>query len=325
MAETVRSAAEVVALEETTRTGALTLPGENNDPWHEEDGRFNNRVADLLALVAGLEVFKDGALTFGVRAGKFSYQGQTVTYAGATGQALTDNDTNYIYLTAAGALTVNLTGFPTTARVELAEIVTAGSTYAIADITDSRQPFLWKAEGEVVLKTAKIPFQDLRNNDFTVIDATPALGKFSFSDGGFGTGTITVDGQAASGAPAITSTLQFEWTIPADYVADADIRLVVNGRETVGAATAQTTISGEVYESGGDGTVGADLAASWDDTDLDVAGWAEKTLTVTDTTLAPGDKLRIYIRIVTDDTGGAVGTIAAIGEITMKYDAYASF
>jgi len=71
-----------------------------------------------------------------------------VTNAGATTQALTDDDTNYIYLTAAGVLTVNITGFPTysaTPHIRLATIAVGSesaaavsSEYAPVDITDWR-------------------------------------------------------------------------------------------------------------------------------------------------------------------------------------------
>ena len=324
MAEIVRTAAEVAAFEGTTRTGALTLLTENDDPYLTGDGRFNNRVADLLALLAGLEVYKDGDLTYGVRAGKFRGVGATVTYAGSTGNALTDDATNYIYLTSAGTLTKNTTGFPATNAVQLATILTAGGVYAISAVTDCRQAYLWSSNGTVLLKSFNIPFQYLRNDDFTAMDATGGAGLFSYSDGGFGTGTMIVVGEAASGNSK-TDTLQFEFILPPNYVASGGVTIAVNARETVGAATVATTISGEVYESGGDGTVGADLAASWDDDDVTAVAWGVHTLTVTDATLVAGDKLRVYLRIVTNDDTGGVGTIAAIGEIVVKCDVYTEF
>jgi len=95
-----------------------------------------------------LRVFQDGDLTFGVRAGRY-YNGDTaVAYAGASAQAVVDDAVNYIYLTAAGVLTVNQTGFPalaTTAHLPLAVISTGTESggevsgkYAYTDITDYR-------------------------------------------------------------------------------------------------------------------------------------------------------------------------------------------
>jgi hypothetical protein len=59
-----------------------------------------------------------------------------VDYAGATGQAVTASNTNYIYLAPAGTLTINTTGFPATQHLPLAEVVCDAS--AITSITDKR-------------------------------------------------------------------------------------------------------------------------------------------------------------------------------------------
>ena len=93
----------------------------------------------ILSLPNELRVVKDGTLTFGVFAGKFA-DGFTVrSYAGSTGNALTDAATNYIYLTADGTLTINTTGFPANDNhVPLAMILTASGAFAATDITDYR-------------------------------------------------------------------------------------------------------------------------------------------------------------------------------------------
>jgi len=88
-----------------------------------------------------LRVYKDGELTFGVRPGRYMDGDATRDYIGATAQALTNDQTNYIYLTADGTLVVNTTGFPepsTTPHIPLATIVTAGGSYSHDDITDYR-------------------------------------------------------------------------------------------------------------------------------------------------------------------------------------------
>ncbi len=137
--EVVRDSTELTALQAATRTGALTNTPENTDPSWDSNQRRINRVSDLLANISALEVYKDGDLTFGVRSGRFNGSGGVITYAGATAQALTDDATNYIYLTFAGVLTVNTTGFPSTARVELGSITTADGAYTQDDgMTDNR-------------------------------------------------------------------------------------------------------------------------------------------------------------------------------------------
>lgn len=70
------------------------------------------------------------------------YAGQTGvvgSYAGIASRAMTASSTNYAYVTAAGVLTVNTTGWPTTNHVRLA-VVVAGTT-TITSITDARVAF----------------------------------------------------------------------------------------------------------------------------------------------------------------------------------------
>lgn len=87
---------------------------------------------------SALRVYKDGDLTFGVRAGEFLDGATLRQYAGAEAQSLTDDATNYIYLTAGGTLAKNSTGFPTTPHVPLATIETASGGYGHDDVADCR-------------------------------------------------------------------------------------------------------------------------------------------------------------------------------------------
>jgi hypothetical protein len=99
------------------------------------------RLLDVARRAGDLRVYKDGDLTFGVRPGAFMDGATAVTYAGAADQPLSDEDTNYIYLTTDGQLHVNQTGFPsasTTPHVPLASITTTNGIYNHSDITDYR-------------------------------------------------------------------------------------------------------------------------------------------------------------------------------------------
>ena len=110
----------------------------------------------MLETAAAGRVFKDGDLTFGVQAIEWYNGSVLVTKVAAAAQALTDDETNYIFYTAAGTLTVNITGFPTlstTPHIPLATILTAGTTYAYTDITDKRQASflnIARGHGEIV-------------------------------------------------------------------------------------------------------------------------------------------------------------------------------
>lgn len=77
-----------------------------------------------------------------VAAGVYLKQDGTVgSYGGVSSTAMTASSTNYLYLdlTSSGALTVNTTGFPTTAHIPLATVVAGGTT--ITSIADSRVAF----------------------------------------------------------------------------------------------------------------------------------------------------------------------------------------
>jgi len=284
--------------------------------YYTEDLEKEAILDRAVALSNALRVVKDGDLTYGVFAGKFSHGGATVTYAGSAENALTDDDTNYIYLTSTGTLTKNTTGFPAAAHVPLATILTASSAFAHTDITDYRGASAIRTEGQAELRGHRIDLLSVKNEEGTELDG--GASNFEMTSAGWGTGTFTLDGNPATGA-SVTDTLMFEHVLGPGYVSSADVKLVVWAKESVAAAEVSTTISAEVYECDGDGTVSADLAGAWDEDDVTDTG-ADKTLAITDAGLVAGDKLRIFVRIVTNDTGGAHGTVAQIGDIDVQYD-----
>ncbi len=142
MAELYPSDSELSALSATVDAGGLPHMTIAQSPFYIHRLKLENWLARALASNSNaLRVYKDGDLTFGVRAGKF-LDGDTVrNYAGASEQALTNNQTNYIYVIADGTLTVNTTGFPTpstTPHIPLATILTATGEYDHDDVTDYR-------------------------------------------------------------------------------------------------------------------------------------------------------------------------------------------
>ena len=152
MAELYPSDAELSALGGTTdgEQEVLFIPtGES--PYYISFYRMLYRLLDVSRRAGDLRVYKDGDLTFGVRAGRFMDGATTRDYAGSTANALTNNQTNYIYLTTAATLTVNTTGFPdpaATPHIPLATILTAAGNYAHDDITDYRgRAAFWILDG----------------------------------------------------------------------------------------------------------------------------------------------------------------------------------
>jgi hypothetical protein len=110
-------------------------------PYYTSFYKMLYRLLDVSRRAGDLRVYKDGDLTFGVRAGRFCDGATVRDFAAASGQALTDNATNSIYLAADGTLVVSTAGFPSpgaTPHIPLAAVVTAGGVYSLADITDYR-------------------------------------------------------------------------------------------------------------------------------------------------------------------------------------------
>jgi len=162
----------------------------------------------------------------------------------------------------------------------------------------------------------QITAAQLRNDDGTVVDATGGAGLFSLTSAGMGTGTLTLDGEAASGNIK-TDTVMFEYVLPSTYVASDTINVIVEAIESVGEATDSTTFSIEAYEDDGEGGVSADLAGTPDETDI-TATTGTLTTAITDAGLSAGDKLRIFLKVITNDTAGSVGTIAQITKIAVQ-------
>jgi len=135
MTELSLTDAEANALHGTTDSDTdfkYHCPGEAS--YFTEGQRQRHRLLTLAKAISNsLRVYRDGALSFGVR-------------PGSAGNALTDDATNYIYLTATNlaagnTVTVNTTGFPlqsATPHIPLAEIVTSAGGYGCDDITDLR-------------------------------------------------------------------------------------------------------------------------------------------------------------------------------------------
>lgn len=211
MAETFPSDAALAAKLATTDTlsGLVYVTGYENPhllAWAKTIWQFIGRS------VAAGQVYKDGALTFGVRAGTF-YDGDTErAIAAVTAQALTDDDTNYIYLLADGTLTVNITGFPNPSaapHVRLATITTASGDYdadpAAGDLVDYRVACLFNVltgDTGAVRNTLTADVPDL------------ALSGVDDADG---TGTMTIQVRDAANASLAQRFLVRVWIADAEF------------------------------------------------------------------------------------------------------------
>jgi hypothetical protein len=123
----------------------LAMPASGDRSWNVALNA-NTSMLDALATVGSLAVttteVPSASVNISVAAGSYVKQDGTIgTFSGVASQAMTVLAANYLYLdlTNSGMLTVNTTGFPSTAHVRLAK-VTAGAG-VIASIADERVAF----------------------------------------------------------------------------------------------------------------------------------------------------------------------------------------
>lgn len=148
---------------------------------------------------------------------------------------------------------------------------------------------------------------------------TPS-GAFGITYGTHGTNAPLVAGEAASNNSK-TNKMRRTFTLPAEYVAGQTVTLRIKAKETVGAATVSTTVDVEAFEVAAEAGLGGsptDLCATAAQDVTTTVG--DKDFTITPTDLVAGDELDIEITGVTNDTGGAVGTILAIYSVQLLLD-----
>jgi len=102
--------------------------------------RNEQRLLNLVARVAQGSVWAETALDVGAFPMAYQIAGVQKTFGGATGQAVTDDDTNYVYLDADQTLKIvtDGTGWPAdeSTYIKLASVVAAGG--AVTSVTDLR-------------------------------------------------------------------------------------------------------------------------------------------------------------------------------------------
>ncbi len=120
--------------------------GSYSTPTYEV--QYNRRLLRQNALLATIgqgRVVDEGALTFGVFPMDYYLGGTLKSFAGATAQSATDDDTNHVWIDSANALQVATNGLPAdlTAFVPLAVLTTSGGD--ITAIEDLRGAVLFAA------------------------------------------------------------------------------------------------------------------------------------------------------------------------------------
>lgn len=180
------------------------------------------------------------------------------------------------------------------------------------------------AETEVVVQA--IPLFSVLNEDGSAMPATtPGAGGLARVAGGFGSGTIILEGEAASNNTKVGEAM-FTWVVPHNFektaYAEASKSLKFRFKARVSTpANVGATLDIEVRRSDGEGGVsGSDICAT-SAIAINSATWADCEFTVTSTLVEPGEELTIMLQASVNDSGGASGAKAQIGLIQAEYNA----
>lgn len=163
-----------------------------SDSRHLTDKEYVDAAAAAAGGITAFYVTQNGAdpsLTINVGAGYFLSQGTVVAYAGGSAVAVTASQTNYVMLSRAGVLTVNITGF-LAGYIPLAEVVCNGTD--ITGITD-RRAWLTMGEGNNAGVTTDLTYGD-----------TIAVGNLLYFDTATSKLKLAVSGVKAQGTGTFT-------------------------------------------------------------------------------------------------------------------------
>jgi len=140
MAEVYPSYNELLNMQSESETGVEYIPT-GTAPYYLHFRKLLYRLLLAARRANDLRVYDEGSLDVGVKTGKFWLGTTLISYAGSTGNTLSDDKANiYIYLNSSGTLVTNeFNSFPdmaATPHVRLAQVCTSSGD--IDSITDCR-------------------------------------------------------------------------------------------------------------------------------------------------------------------------------------------
>lgn len=198
-----------------------------------------------------------------------------------------------------------------TARFEENAVFSGTVTIPSGSLSEQPRSFLTQS-------TLRFP---VKFTDFRVWDAvqtnlpgTAASDDLAIINGTWGTNPLKIQAGDLKAAGATTRYARVEIQLPECYVAAQAVAIIIAGYMTTTIADNSCTVDVEAYRRGKDGTLGSDICAT-SATTINSTTSAEKSFTITATTLTPGDVLDVRIAIACNDAAtltAVTPTIAAV-------------
>ena len=254
MAEKQITDGEALALSATTKNGVL-LPTDDGTDWDLAVWRSLEKLARLLAVLFRLTEDDGGALLYYISGGRFLDGDTARNLSAAAGQGpLTDAATNYVYITAAGTVTVNTTGFPSpsaTPHIPVCAVSCAAGDFAYSDVDMSYlgRSLMQLCDGLTAAQRNKLIYHD------GVEASTAGVGTPNVLTAAETNRTITNQGAGAkcyNTLPAPASGLRFRFECESAHgirvTADGSGRIRVGSLISALAGYWETTTVGAVLE-----------------------------------------------------------------------------
>lgn len=198
-------------------------------------------------------------------------------------------------VTIEGSLQVNGTRTPTFSRSELTQ-----ENLAVYPIS----PEKWRV------------WDALQTN----LPGTGATDDLALIGGTWATGVPSIQTGDLKAAGATTRRARMVFQLPPEYVAGETVTLRVNAGMITTVSDGTATIDFEVYKSDRGVLVsGSDICATVATT-INSLSFADKSFTITATSLSPGDVLDIRMSIAIADAASATAVIGCAGEVALLLD-----
>lgn len=145
----------------------------------------------------------------------------------------------------------------------------------------------------------------------TVLPGTSSGSDLGLYTGTHGTSAPYIATSDLKTAGATTRTARALFQLPSEYVAGKGVQIRISAGMVTTLADTSATLNVDVRKIARDGTAGSNLYAGAAVT-MNSLTLADKTFTVTPTSLAPGDYLDIKVTVIVTDAAGVTAVIAKI-------------